>query len=230
MRVKRRDEHTVTDDRCISLFSFPSPRRPAVRRGNEVRPPACHLGSWNEGRGRRGGRGIEGGGLDGSDEGGRAHRRLHPPSRILHDNERTAILPLCLSSSVLRLCIYVRVDVAPRTRAHRGRDKWLLRSFAAFSLCGEEYRHPPSGDGKFSSSSLDARFFKVRRISSLQREQFSPRHVCAIYFSGTNKKYFSLFLIKDNFLRSFANYLLVTKYFSYILLHELRKLKIKYFS
>lgn len=51
MRVKRRDEHTVTDDRCISLFSFPSPRRPAVRRGNEVRPPACHLGSWEKGRG-----------------------------------------------------------------------------------------------------------------------------------------------------------------------------------
>jgi len=49
MRVKRRDEHTVTDDRCISLFSFPSPRRPAVRRGNEVRPPACHLGSWEKG-------------------------------------------------------------------------------------------------------------------------------------------------------------------------------------
>lgn len=170
MRVKRRDEHTVTDDRCISLFSFPSPRRPAVRRGNEVRPPACHLGSWNEEREGEGGAGVADGGLDGSGEkGGDERTAAFIPLRTSCMTTRglppspSVSLPLSLSlslcSSILRSCIYVRVDAAPRTRAHHERDKWLLRSFAAFSPRGEEYRHP-LWDGDFPPSPSMRDFLK----------------------------------------------------------------------
>lgn len=137
MRVKRRDEHTVTDDRCISLFSFPSPRRPAVRRGNEVRPPACHLGGGGDGcweKGEEDGREVirvaVGWGWMAATRRGRAHQ-LHPPSRILHDNKGCchSLLPpsliffsfariyVCINST----CIYVCVcdDEGARTRAHR---------------------------------------------------------------------------------------------------------------
>lgn len=140
MRVKRRDEHTVTDDRCISLFSFPSPRRPAVRRGNEVRPPACHLGSWEKGWGVGG---WGGGGVvvwrsDGSDEGG-GHTAFIPlRASCMTTRAATLCLPRLLIFFVyVCLCVFVWVHARVPTE----RDKWLPRSLATFSLRRKEYHH-----------------------------------------------------------------------------------------
>lgn len=131
MRVKRRDEHTVTDDRCISLFSFPSPRRPAVRRGNEVRPPACHLGSWEKGWGS---------GVvwwsDGSDEGGGDTAFIPLRASCMTTRAATLCLPRLLIFFVY-VCLYVWVHARVPTE----RDKWLPRSLATFSLRRKEYHH-----------------------------------------------------------------------------------------
>lgn len=148
MRVKRRDEHTVTDDRCISLFSFPSPRRPAVRRGNEVRPPACHLGSWEKGWGGWVGGVAAVGWLR---RRGRAHC-LHPPSCILHDNEDCHSLSASLAfSSSLCMCVCARVCVWVHVRVPTERDKWLPRSLLSRrSLLAEKNTTTSQRDGDFS--------------------------------------------------------------------------------
>lgn len=131
MRVKRRDEHTVTDDRCISLFSFPSPRRPAVRRGNEVRPLACHLGSWEKGWVEGAGGVVAVGWLR---RRGRAHC-LHPPSRILHDNEGCHSLP---SSPPHLSFVYVYVCECGSTHACPARGINGFHTLSRRSLFAEK--------------------------------------------------------------------------------------------
>lgn len=141
MRVKRRDEHTVTDDRCISLFSFPSPRRPAVRRGNEVRPPACHLGSWEREWGMGGWMApTKGAGTLPSSP------FVHPAACMTTRACHSLSASLAFSSSLcMCLCVWIHVRVPTE------RDKWLPRSLLSRrSLFAEKNTTTSQRDGDFS--------------------------------------------------------------------------------